>query len=147
MKINLVFPFRPLVLWTIRRTEVDNTSLRQELKAKYVLELYLLKQKHLYTFHIIHKLCSYISQEKFKLNKWLSFQLYSVWEKLKEKLLPVSAKCFLGFRCHSWFIVFHLAAQCSVARWWLCVWLRKKVLNTYNYQKAAEAFSWQVARP
>lgn len=29
------------------RTEVDNNFLRQELKAKYVLELYLLKQKNL----------------------------------------------------------------------------------------------------
>lgn len=30
-----------------RRTEVHNNFLRQELKAKYVLELYLLKQKRL----------------------------------------------------------------------------------------------------
>ena len=71
MKINLVFPFPPQCALNNSvynetvctcRTEVDNNFLRQELKAKYVLELYLLKQKHLYTFHIIHKLCSYISQ-------------------------------------------------------------------------------------
>ena len=52
MKINF-FPFPPQcalnnsVYNETCRTEVDNNFLRQELKAKYVLELYLLKQKHL----------------------------------------------------------------------------------------------------